>query len=174
MSTSRLLGCAVALLLCTAPAAVWAQDNSSPFAYAGPDQLVSGGAFVTLDGTQSYDQDGDPITLLWEQVSGDPVTLSETIYSATYDDFTHVWTWIPGLPKPTFTAPSTPQDLWFKLTVTDDCTIGPDPNNCTGHFFPSDLVKVTISAVPEPAAVWMFGCGILALLGIARFRKLRT
>jgi hypothetical protein len=60
-------------------------------------------AGVPLDGSKSYDPvvGAPPLTFLWEQTSGTPVTLSSTTVAA-----------------PTFTAPAAPGDLTFRLTVT--------------------------------------------------------
>jgi len=41
-----------------------------PVAVAGPDQTVSPGAVVTLDGSGSYDLDGDSFTNGWQSVDG--------------------------------------------------------------------------------------------------------
>lgn len=39
---------------------------------------------------------------------------------------------------------------------------------------PGDYIRViTLSAVPVPAAVWLFGSGLLGLIGVARRRKAR-
>src|SRR5262249_4036570 len=43
---------------------------------AGPNQTVTGNVTVTLDGSRSYDPDGDPLTYQWTQESGPPVTIS--------------------------------------------------------------------------------------------------
>lgn len=48
------------------------------------------------------------------------------------------------------------------LELVDDYTIDPD----LGNNYAS--LEVTISAVPIPAAAWLFGSGLLGLIGIAR------
>jgi hypothetical protein len=77
--------------------------NDPPIADAGPDQVVPTSATVALDGTRSYDPDGDlSLRHFWTQSSGPPVQLSSTI-----------------VPTPTFTAPEEPGMLAFKLFVID-------------------------------------------------------
>jgi hypothetical protein len=51
---------------------VYAQDavNNPPLASAGPDQTVDEGAFVTLDGTNSSDADGNELSFSWIQIDG--------------------------------------------------------------------------------------------------------
>ncbi len=52
-------------------------ENNPPVADAGEDQTVGVGQVVDLDGTGSYDPDGDPITTYtWAQVSGPDATMS--------------------------------------------------------------------------------------------------
>lgn len=75
----------------------------APIANAGPDQTVTPGTSVMLDGSGSYDPDGEiPITYQWEQTLGTTVTLSN-----------------PTSSMPTFTSPATPGKLTFRLVVTD-------------------------------------------------------
>ncbi len=50
--------------------------NDPPVADAGPDQIGVAAGVITLDGSASYDPDGDPITYQWSQVSGPAVTIT--------------------------------------------------------------------------------------------------
>src|SRR5262249_10196272 len=75
--------------------------NSPPVANAGANQDGSAAGTVTLDGSGSYDPDGDAITYAWTQLSGPTVTLSST-----------------NAAKVIFTA-AVGQIYTFKLTVTD-------------------------------------------------------
>ncbi len=87
-----------------------------PVANAGPDQTVSPGATVTLNGGASADPDGDALTFGWTQSGGPAVTLSAS------DQITA-----------TFTAPITPTSvLTFTLTVGD------------GESTDSDEVVITV------------------------------
>ena len=55
-------------------------ENSKPVAEAGPDQTALVGATVNLDGSQSSDVDGDPLTLAWTLMavpSGSTAQLSD-------------------------------------------------------------------------------------------------
>ncbi|WP_054112775.1 PKD domain-containing protein [Marinagarivorans algicola] len=56
------------------------EPNIAPAADAGQNRRVYLGDTVTLDGSNSIDPDGGPntITYQWQQISGNPVTLSDT------------------------------------------------------------------------------------------------
>ena len=82
--------------------AVMSVANLPPIAEAGGEQWVTVGDVVTLDGSGSYDPNGDALTYHWAQSGGSvPVTLSN-----------------PAAISPTFTA-SASGIFTFTLTVTD-------------------------------------------------------
>ncbi|MBI3854899.1 MAG: hypothetical protein HY293_04330 [Planctomycetes bacterium] len=95
--------------------------------------LVSAVA-VPLDGSKSYDPvpAAPPLTYLWAQTAGTAVTLSSTTAAA-----------------PTFTAPATPGDLTFSLTVTG--AQGTDTASVTVG------VKTFMVVAPE---TWFVGYGM--------------
>jgi hypothetical protein len=57
--------------------------NNAPVADAGPNQTITGSATITLNGSASYDPDGDPITYAWVQESGPAVILSSLTTATT-------------------------------------------------------------------------------------------
>jgi hypothetical protein len=99
--------------------------NQALVADAGPDQTVTEGDNVTLNGTASNDTDGTIASYSWNQTSGTPVTLDD-VTSAT----------------PSFTAPDVGSEddiLIFELTVTDN-----DGANST------DSVSITVTDTAPP------------------------
>ena len=56
---------------------VSATPNAPPIANAGSDQTASRNTWVTLDGTESYDPDEDPLTFQWTLVSRPEGSTSE-------------------------------------------------------------------------------------------------
>ncbi len=63
--------------------------NSAPVANAGPNQSVSVGSTVTLNGSQSYDVDGNPLTFFWSIISAPPnSTATLSGYSSASPSFT--------------------------------------------------------------------------------------
>ncbi len=78
--------------------------NHAPVASAGSTQIVTSGAFINLNASDSYDPDGDSLTYVWSEVSGPAVTIMNS-HSAIAS----------------FTAPafSNNTNLNFKVTVSD-------------------------------------------------------
>ena len=95
-----------------------------PVADAGDDVEVDPGTRVTLDGSRSTDADGGPLRFAWRQTGGARVTLSGA-----------------DRPRLSFTAPTGPASLSFRLTVTD-------PDGLSS----SDEVQVLVSAPGRPIA----------------------
>jgi hypothetical protein len=88
--------------VCNSPTAI---TNQLPTASAGPDQTVSEGEKVTLNGSGSTDPDDGIKSYQWVKIGGPTVTLSD-----------------PAAVQPTFTAPDVGESgaaLTFELTVTD-------------------------------------------------------
>ncbi len=82
---------------------VYTAFNHPPIADGGEEFIVAPGSPGTLDGSRSYDPDGDyPLTYRWSQVGGPVVTLSN-----------------PSAVSVTFTAPDTMTVLTFTLDVSD-------------------------------------------------------
>ena len=111
-------------------------QNRPPTADANLDQVVIEGAHVVLDGSKSFDPDGDALAYSWVQVDGPPVRLSN-----------------PNAARPEFDAPfidaggsDTSRVLTFSLTVTDV----PAAAECGVAGHSSDLVRVTVENVNHP------------------------
>ena len=75
--------------------------NQAPVAKAGADQTANVSDTVSLDGSNSFDPDGDTLTYAWTQTAGTTVTLSSTTAATA-----------------TFT-PSANETYTFSLTVSD-------------------------------------------------------
>lgn len=86
----------------------YTQTNVPPIADAGDDQQTETGLTVTLDGSDSYDPDGDEITYAWTQLDGPLVELTGA-----------------DLVAPTFTAGAA-GDYAFQLVVDDGQETGHD------------------------------------------------
>ena len=101
-------------------------DNDAPTNNAGSDQTVSEGSTVNLSGTAT-DPEGQALTHRWVQVSGPPVTLTNST----------------GL-SPTFEAPNvlSSETIVFQLETTD------------GTYNVVDTVSVTVTGVNDaPQAI---------------------
>src|SRR5207245_3643165 len=52
------------------------QNNITPVANAGPNQIAYSYNYIGLDGSNSYDPNGNLLSFSWVQVGGDPVPLA--------------------------------------------------------------------------------------------------
>ena len=77
-------------------------QNTAPTAVSASAMSAGSGSMATLDGTASFDPDGDPLTFTWTQLSGPQVTIN---------------TAAPGVSV--FHVPSIAVVLVFALTVSD-------------------------------------------------------
>lgn len=94
--------------------------NSPPVADAGPDQIGVQPGTVTLNGSGSYDPDGDPLTFQWTQIAGPAVSISGANTAVA-----------------TFTA-ADGQSYSFRLTVKDP-----------GGLTATARTTVTTTRIPE-------------------------
>ncbi len=113
--------------------------NLPPVADAGSDQIVEEGEEVWLDGTSSFDPNGDDLTFNWSQVSGPTVIFSDS-----------------GSGSLMFQAPTVEENsvLVFELTVND------------GVLSDSDVVSIIVNDVESiiDFAQFAFGSGLTSEL----------
>ena len=125
--TTSMRSALLAAGLLLAPVVAGAQ-NQSPIANAGPDQTVFLGTSIYLDGTGSYDPDGDPI-LAWDwQLVSAPEGASYPLFG-------------DNVPRPVFLGTALGEYV-LVLTVTD------------GRFWShNDIVTITVVENQPPVAV---------------------
>lgn len=108
--------------------------NSPPVANAGPDQVGIGAGTVALDGSASYDPEGDALTYQWSQIGGAAVTLAT-----------------PAAVKTTFTGAAN-QTYIFKLTVTDSGGLSSSATTRVTTATPTSALVVRFDATPSNIA----------------------
>lgn len=95
-------------------------ENSAPVADAGPDQLITLlGTLAQLDGTQSFDNDGDPLTFAWS------LNIKPAGSTATLDD--------PNIAMPEFTV-DIHGEYKISLVVTDSSAQASLPDSIIVSF----------------------------------------
>jgi hypothetical protein len=83
--------------------------NHRPVARAGNDQTVTAGSAVTLNGSGTDPDTASTLTYQWEQTAGNPAAVADATMAST-----------------TFTAPTAPGDLTYRLRVNDGTLNGFD------------------------------------------------
>jgi uncharacterized cupredoxin-like copper-binding protein len=135
--------------------------NDAPIADAGPDQIGAPAGTITLDGSASFDPDGDPITFQWSQVAGPSVSLSaanaaKTTFSAvegqTYsfrltvkDSFG-----LASLARVTVTTRETPKIIIQKFTATPSTIKSGASSTLTWQVLNADEVEITTLGKVNP------------------------
>lgn len=101
------------------------ENNVAPVADAGSNQIVNPSALVILDGSGSYDTEGDLLTYVWTQIAGPTVDLvsDRTI-------------------NPSFSAGLQEDSYVFQLIVKDE-------NGASDV----DLVTVAVQPLPQASAI---------------------
>ncbi len=106
-------------------------SNNVPIADAGVPQTISQDQLVTLDGSGSYDIDGDTLTYSWSQVSGAQITLSN-----------------PTGVNPTFSSPDSGGDVVIELIVNDGIIdSAPSEVTITFTYVDSKIVNIPDSSL---------------------------
>ncbi len=132
----------------------WPGDASStpgpiaqpPAANAGGEITINEGDPVMLDGSGSFDPDGIIVSYSWSQVTGVPVTLSDS-----------------SIAQPTFTAPfigAGTEVLTFELTVTDNSSLQANATAIVNVIWVNDSPVAdagTVQTVAEGVVVTLDG-----------------
>jgi len=159
-------------------------ENHPPLAFiTGPSEAVAVGSIITLDGSNSFDEDGDTLTYLWKQTNALGSDLSpEELLSAFQP--------LSGLTEPTSTWQALqPGRFYFRLLVSDGEFVSTAEfvvdvfSAATGGATEEALPSSTSSPPPAPAAgggsllapLCGFGLTPVALvpLGILTMRRRR-
>ena len=101
-----------------------ATENHPPIANAGPDQIIAENQLITLDGSESYDEENIDLSYIWAAPIG--ILLNDTTSSA-----------------PHFTTPTVDDstDFIFELIVSDG-ELSSDPDSVTITVFHTNVSPV--------------------------------
>lgn len=134
------------------------------------------GYTAALHGSQKFDgfdNNGDGIIDNLADGNRDPALHDEyigTIDNGGYAGNMGIWgsNWGTGAPVNTTANYGTDLNFWYFKTEGMDQG-NPSIEQAAGHWtFTNDGTTGTLSYVPVPAAVWLFGSGLLGLVAIAR------
>ena len=107
--------------------------NHPPVADAGDDSTIKEGAIATLDGSNSFDPEGDAMSFVWQQVAGAAVALVPSHTTV----------------RPTFTASvSAGSTLVFKLRVSDGRESSSLSPGADSSFADTVAVAVVVNSPP--------------------------
>ncbi|RMF76956.1 MAG: hypothetical protein D6744_11875, partial [Planctomycetota bacterium] len=110
-------------------------NNPPTSIITGPAGPVTVGSIITLDGSQSSDVDGDPLTFRWRQIS----ELGETL---TVDELRDAFQPVSGLDTSISTWQAVePGTFFFRLIVSD------------GQFLTSSTFEVEVVEAPTAGVV---------------------
>ena len=164
MKKSRLLGAACSCLLPICFQSALAGIDG-PIADANGPYVITAGDDLTLDASGSIAPFGEGIDSLmfrWDvNDDGSFLDASGVMPTLLWSDLVSL-----GLSAPYFgdvTVEVTYIGDFFNGDVlsTNDIPIEPD----------FDTTSLTINAIPIPAAIWLFGSGLIGLVGIARRKR---
>jgi hypothetical protein len=123
-------------------------ENRAPVARAsGPARQIQLGEIITLDGTGSFDPDGDPLGFLWQQTD----EIGGRIPSS---DFGRLFQPLSGLESPVSRWQAIqPGDFYFRLLVND------------GEFVATDRISVEVVDSTVAGIIFTNPDGIASLRG---------
>ena len=178
---SRLLLTSITLLSCGA--------HSATLTYSLTGAVVTPGSYFGTVGTGSFSYDDADITGIGTETisaAGSSLTVEFTIFGQTFTDTDDVGNISTGAPDLTlsdgvpvfldFLISEVPDPPDFNLVAIDEPGViyidiwDPSGINLTpvAGGFETD---VSVGVVPIPAAIWLFGSGLVGLTGIARRKK---
>jgi hypothetical protein len=141
-----------------------AVTNEPPVADAGPDQTVeqadAAGTDVPMDGTGSYDPEGDPLTYTWTWAGGSASEATPTV-SLPLGTTTITLTVTDGIYEDSDTVDITVEDTTPpELTVPDDVTA--EQEDAAGTVVPleavvTDICDADVDLVDDAPAVFPLG-----------------
>ena len=143
-----------------------ANGATMKFANVGAGLLTPGQAFTVDFDWKGTNGIGGVIDIrVFSELSGGGVSKTDILAGGTGAGLTADWTNF-GLQN-LVTGP----DVSGGVTVEFTAICGADPGCFSNLAIDNVIVTADVPAVPVPAAVWLFGSGLLGLVGVARRKK---